>query len=101
MSVEERYASQNLRTDRMLKAQTTCAPRVFFASSSAPDDVRPTTRPVLPSSIGKEQVTTTLPDRSPAWLSTSSHRDQCTAKRIASAFRAASAGVPARAFPPA
>src|SRR5438105_6819828 len=83
----------------VLKAQTTCAPRAFFASSSAPDDVRPTTRPVLPSFIGSEQVTMTLPDRSPARLSTSSHRDQCTAKGMASAVRAAPAAVHPRARP--
>jgi len=85
----------------VLKAQTTCAPRAFFASSSAPEEVRPTTRPVLPSFIGKEQVTTTLPERSPAWLSTSSNRDQCTANKIASASCVASLGVPARALAPA
>jgi len=51
--------------------------------------------------IGSEQLTTTLPVRSPACCSTSSKRDQCTANSTASAFCAASRGVPARALPPA
>jgi len=57
------------------------------------------TRPVSSAFIGIEQLTTIWPDRSPAWLSTSSTRDQCTASSSASALRAASAGVPARALP--
>src|SRR2546426_9267104 len=41
----------------------------------------------------------TLPETSPACFNTSSTRDQCTARKSASASRAASPGVPARALP--
>src|SRR6266851_3078435 len=83
----------------VLKAETTRALGTFFASSSAPEDVWAITRPVSSAFIGSEQLTITLPDTSPACFKTSSTRDQCTARNNASASRAASAGVPARAFP--
>src|SRR6267143_894659 len=83
----------------VLKAETTLAFGTFFASSSAPDEVLAMMSFVLPASIGSEQVTTTLPAKSPACFSTSSIRDQCTARRSASASFAASPGVPARAWP--
>jgi len=51
--------------------------------------------------IGNEQLTMTLPDTLPACFRTSSTRDQCTARRIASASRTASDGVPALARSPA
>ena len=44
-------------------ADTTRAPRAFFASVSAPDEMFPTTSSVLPAFIGSEQLTMTLPDR--------------------------------------
>ena len=59
------------------------------------------TRAVLAAFTGSEQLTITLPDTSPAFFNTSSTRDQCTASKSASASRAASSGVPARAFPSA
>src|SRR5690348_3730410 len=71
----------------------------FFASSSAPDELFAMTRFVLSASIGREQVTITLFEGSPACFKTSSTRDQCTASNSASASFAASCGVPARAFP--
>src|SRR6266550_5248753 len=80
-------------------AETTRALGTFLASSSAPEEVWAITSPVSSVFIGSEQVTITLPDTSPACWNTSSTRDQCTAKRSASAPSAASRGVPARAFP--
>src|SRR6185312_12788825 len=77
------------------KADTTCARRAFLASASAPEDVRAMTSLVSSALIGREQVTMTFPDKSPACFSTSFARDQWTAKRTASASRAASSGVPA------
>ena len=56
---------------------------------------------VFSAFIGREQVMTTLPDRSPARFSTSPNRNQCTPSTTASAPSAASRGVPARALPPA
>src|ERR1022692_2276582 len=44
------------------------------------------TSPVLSSFIGREQVITGFPDRSPAFFSTSSTRDQCTASNTASTY---------------
>jgi len=43
------------------------------------------TSPVSSAFIGREQVTITLPDKSPVCFSTSSRRDQCTASNSASA----------------
>ena len=83
----------------MLKAETTRAFGTLFASASAPEEVWAITRSVLSAFIGSEQLTMTLPDTSPACFNTSSTRDQCTASKSASASRAASPGVPARAFP--
>src|SRR6185437_300788 len=76
----------------VLKADTTWAFGTRFANSSAPDDVCPTTSAVSSAFTGREHVTTTLPDRSPAFSSTSPTRDQCTARSTASAESAASAG---------
>jgi len=55
-----------------LEAQTAWAFGIILASSSAPEESRVTTSFVLPAFIGSEQVTTTLPDRSPALFNTSS-----------------------------
>src|ERR1022692_4804805 len=85
----------------VLNAETTRAFGSIFASSSAPDEVRATTRAVLSAFIGSEQPTMTLPDKSPACFNTSSIRDQCTASKRACAYSAASPGAPARAFRPA
>jgi hypothetical protein len=82
-------------------AATTRARGTLRASASAPESVWAITSPVSSLLIGSEQVTMTLPDRLPACFNTSSTRDQCTASSRASAPRAASAGVPARAPPPA
>ena len=81
------------------KADTTRALGTFFASSSAPEEVWATTSPLSPAFIGSEQLTMVLPDTSPACFNTSSTRDQCTASNSTCASRAASPGVPARAFP--
>src|SRR5439155_19968941 len=83
----------------VLKAETTRAFGNRFASASAPEDVWAITRSVSSAFIGSEQLTMTLPDTSPACFNTSSIRDQCTASKSAAASRAASPGVPARAFP--
>src|SRR3954469_8384061 len=82
-----------------LSAETTLALGIFFASASAPDEVWPITRRVSDLFIGSEHVTTTLPDRSPAFRNTSLTRDQCTARRTASASRAASSGGAGHALP--
>jgi hypothetical protein len=50
----------------VLEAQTTWAFGIILASSSAPEESGVTTSSVLSAFIGSEQVTTTLPDRSPA-----------------------------------
>src|SRR5438093_8202392 len=76
---------------------STLALRIFLASASAPDYVWATASAVSFAFIGSEHVMTTLPDRSPVCFNTSATRDQCTASNIASAWRAASRGVPARA----
>src|SRR5512136_2787830 len=68
----------------VLKAQTTLAFGTFFASASAPDDVWATTNSELSALRGSEQVTITLPDRSPACFNTLSTWDQCTASSRAS-----------------
>jgi hypothetical protein len=73
--------------------------RDLLLEPSAPEVVWPMTRSVLRVFIGREQVTTTLPDRSPACFSTSCMRDQCTASKTASASGAASRGVPWVALP--
>src|SRR5205807_868008 len=82
--VRLRLASYTLKSTSLgtvLKVQTTRAFGILFASSSAPDEMRPTTSPLSSSFIGSEQVTMTLPARSPVCFSTSSNRDQCTARR--------------------
>ena len=58
------------------KAATKGLPATFFASTSAPDEVWATTRPVSFAFIGNEQLTMAFPERSPAWSNTSSTRDQ-------------------------
>src|SRR6266566_9168963 len=75
------YTPKSTSLGTVLKAETTRAFGTFFASSSAPDEVLAIMSFVLPASIGSEQVTITLPDKSPACFSTSSIRDQCTASR--------------------
>src|SRR6185503_13265997 len=80
-------------------ADTTLALRTFLARASAPDDVRATTSRLSSALIGSAQVTITLPATAPACFNTSSTRDQCTARSSASAFDAASRGVPALARP--
>src|SRR5208337_5645612 len=73
----------------VLKAQTIRAFGTFFAISSAPEEEWATTSSVLSAFIGSEQLTITLPDKSPACFSTSSTRDQCTAsKRVSASFAA-------------
>jgi len=62
-------------------------------------DVWATANAVSFAFIGSEHVTITLPERSPACFNTASTRDQCTASNSASACRAASRGVAARACP--
>jgi hypothetical protein len=42
------------------KAETTAAPRAFFVSSSAPEEVWATTRSLFGTSSGNEQVTMTF-----------------------------------------
>jgi len=86
------------RSGTVLNAPTIRASGTRCASCSAPEEVWAITRPVSSSFIGREQLTMTLPDRSPALLRTSSIRDQRTASRITSAPFAASRGVPARAL---
>jgi len=92
-------SSEQHFTGMVLKVRTTWARGTFFASSSALDLVVPMMSFVLPVSIGRQQVTITLPDKSPARFKTSSIRDQCPARRSASASFAASPGVPVRALP--
>src|SRR5438034_2063682 len=62
------------------KAETTRAFGTFLANASAPEEVCAITRSVSSAFIGREHVTITLPDRSPACFNTSSTRDQCTAR---------------------
>jgi len=85
----------------VLKADTTCALGALAASISAPEPLSPATRWLSSLLIGRVQLSTSLPDKAPVWASTSSTRDQWTASSTASAPRAASVGVPARAFAPA
>src|SRR5260370_1409093 len=95
-----RRASKTLNNTSLgtvLKAETTRALGTFLANASAPEEVCAIARSVSSAFIGSEQVTMTLPDTSPACFRTSSTRDQCTASKSASASRAASLGVPARA----
>ena len=61
--------AQNKRRQYGLLGRLTvsfCAVGIFFANSSAPDDVCTTTRSVSSLFIGNEQVITTFPDKSPA-----------------------------------
>src|SRR5713226_3246036 len=65
------YTLNSASLGTVLKGETTLAFGTFFASSSAPDEVLAMMSFVLPTSIGSEQVTTTLPaNRLPA----SAHR---------------------------
>jgi len=74
-----RFASKTPKSTSLgtvLNAATTRAFGIFLASSSAPDEMFPTISLVLSASIGSEQVTITLPAKSPACFSTSSTRDR-------------------------
>jgi hypothetical protein len=60
------YTPKSTSLGTVLNAATTRAFGIIFATASAPEDVRATTSLVLLAFMGSEQVTMTLPDKSPA-----------------------------------